>query len=129
VLKLRIYTLGRKEVFLEGESVERFDTDKIYALLVYLGVEAKRPHRRGHLAGLLWTDQPEEHALHSLRQALSGLRKTLGEKKEKDLHQSDIPLILSIKDLLQINPERKVWLDCRDFEDHLALAYLHYQGC
>ena len=49
------------------------------ALLVYLAVEAPNMHRRDALASLLWPDQPRENARHSLRQALTTLRRVLKE--------------------------------------------------
>jgi predicted ATPase/DNA-binding SARP family transcriptional activator len=126
--ELCIHTLGHSHVFIGGELVNNFETNKVYALLVYLAVESKRPIKRGTLAGLLWSDQPEEKALHSLRQALSGLRKALGEKKEKiPLDKLHTPIILAVKDTLQINPEVDLWLDFHAFEKQLHLAYKHFQ--
>lgn len=48
------------------------------ALLAYLATEPDRARTRSHLADLLWGDQPEEKARHSLSQALSSLCKRLG---------------------------------------------------
>ena len=76
--ELRISCFGTLRVELGGELLTGFDTDKTRALLAYLAVRADRLHTREHLAGLLWSDQSEERALHSLRQTLSLLRKTLG---------------------------------------------------
>ncbi|HSW31372.1 MAG TPA: BTAD domain-containing putative transcriptional regulator [Longimicrobiales bacterium] len=52
---------------------------KRFALLTYLAVAEPRGfHRRDSLLALLWPDQDAEHAHASLRQALYGLRQTLG---------------------------------------------------
>jgi predicted ATPase/DNA-binding SARP family transcriptional activator len=125
--RLRIHTLGDLQVFLDGELVDSFDTDKVRALLAFLSVEASRSHRRSYLAGLFWSDQPEEHALHSLRQALSGLRKALGEKKSQSEEYDQIRLILVVRDTLRLNPEVPIWLDFKIFEERLSQAYEHYQ--
>jgi len=50
---------------------------KIEALVAFLAVSAGRLCCRGELAQLLWGSRDETHARHSLRQALSSLRKTL----------------------------------------------------
>lgn len=70
---------GPFQVTLEGAPVTAFESDKVRALLAYLAVEADRPHRRESLAALLWPEQPEARALQNLRQALSRLRRALGE--------------------------------------------------
>ncbi len=76
---LRIKCFGDFQVEFGGKIIANFETEKTRALLAYLAVESDRPHRRSHLAGLLWSDEPEERALHNLRQTLSRLRKTMGE--------------------------------------------------
>jgi DNA-binding SARP family transcriptional activator len=80
--QLRLSLLGPFEATLDDRPIGVFGTDKTRALLAYLAVEAGRPHRREFLAGLLWGDQPEQRALHSLRQALSALRLVLSLPKE-----------------------------------------------
>jgi predicted ATPase len=112
--------LGVIQVSLNGEVLQ-FDTDKVRALLIYLAIEAARPQRREHLAGLLWSDQPEERALHNLRQALSSLRKSLKD----DLATQ--PVLHIEREEVQINPECQVWLDVRVFANYLDEAYRHYQ--
>ena len=52
---------------------------KTQALLAYLAMSPGQAHPREKLATLLWGDTGEEQARQSLRQALSGLRKALGE--------------------------------------------------
>jgi DNA-binding SARP family transcriptional activator len=86
--RLCITLLGAFRVTLDGEHQTSFGTDKARALLAYLAVEGHRPHRREHLAGLLWSDQAEKKALDSLRQSLSSLRKLL---QDQDLDSSVQP--------------------------------------
>jgi len=52
--RLELSFLGPFQVRLEGRPVTSFEADKVRALLVYLAVEASRPHRREQLASLFW---------------------------------------------------------------------------
>src|SRR5437762_9818599 len=58
-----------------GHSVEL--PGKPAALLAYLGLRPGRAHARDVLSTLLWSERGEEHARHSLRQALTALRQRL----------------------------------------------------
>lgn len=51
---------------------------KVKALLAWLAMHQGRHQPRERLALLLWEESDEVQARHSLRQALSGLRKVLG---------------------------------------------------
>jgi predicted ATPase/DNA-binding SARP family transcriptional activator len=117
---LRIQTLGSFSVKLGQEKVS-FDTDKTGALLTYLVVEAGRPHPREHLAGLLWSDLPQDRALHNLRQSLSHLRKVLHEDSNA------VPFLFSTYNTIQWNVESDTWLDLRAFQFLLDRAYKHHQ--
>jgi DNA-binding SARP family transcriptional activator/predicted ATPase/Flp pilus assembly protein TadD len=110
--KLHLTLLGSFHATLDGEPVP-FSTDKARALLAYLALDA-RPHRREHLAGLLWSDQPDEKALHSLRQALSSLRKSLG----------DTDFLRLERDSVQFNPA-DAHLDVHSFQTHFSAALAH----
>lgn len=116
---IKITCLGGVQVELDDGTQASFDTDKARALLVYLAVEGK-PQRRSHLAGLLWSDQSEEQALHNLRQTLSTLRKGLKEN-------AAAPLILADRDAVQINPQVELWVDAACFQAHLDQAFRHFQ--
>lgn len=61
-----------------------FPTRKGQALVAYLALPAGRSHSREKLAGLLWGRSADEQARSSLRQTLSGLRRTLAE------HDADV---------------------------------------
>jgi len=61
--RLCIKLLGTLQATLDGDPII-FKTDKTRALLAYLAVENHRSHRREHLAGLLWSDQPEANLIH-----------------------------------------------------------------
>ncbi len=62
-----------------GEPI-RFRTRKHLALLVYLAVEPRQPHRRDRLADLLWPGASLPEARHSLATALSVIRGKLGPR-------------------------------------------------
>jgi DNA-binding SARP family transcriptional activator len=79
--RLRISLLGPFEVWLDGEPITSFHSDKVRALLAYLAVEAGRPHRRETLAGLLWPDYPDRSARTSLSNTLSHLRTALRDRE------------------------------------------------
>jgi len=79
MVHLSIRVLGPFDVCLDGERVSGFNSDKVRALLAYLALTPDRPHRREALAGLLWPEFPERSARTNLRNALSNLRKVLGE--------------------------------------------------
>ena len=72
-LSLRL--LGRPEVSCGGRFL-RFRSRKELALLVYLATEGGL-HTREKLAALFWSESGEGQSRASLRNALSGLRKTL----------------------------------------------------
>ena len=49
------------------------------ALLIYLSVESGRSHRRDIFAEMFWTDQAQQPARHTLRQALTTLRRVISD--------------------------------------------------
>ena len=108
--RLLISLFGSVKVNPAGQAPVRFPADKVQALLVYLAVEADRPHRRESLAGLLWPDRPEETARHSLSQALLRLRRVIRAEAGSP------PLLLVTRQTLQVNPAGDYWLDVADFQ-------------
>ena len=96
---LEISLLGSFQVTLEGERITRFGAGTARALLAYLAVYAQTSHRREVLAGLLWPDRPQAAALQDLRQALSRLRKAIGDR------MSDTPLLHVTSRTIQLSPE------------------------
>jgi DNA-binding SARP family transcriptional activator/predicted ATPase len=101
--------LGPFEVSLDGEPVTGFKSARVRALLVYLAVEADRPHSREVLAGLLWPDWPDREALNNLRYALSNLRRVI------DDHAATPPFLLISRDTLQFNASSDSSLDVATF--------------
>ncbi len=107
--RLTISLLGPLQVALDGKPITDFATDKTRALLAYLAVEADHPHRRDALAGLLWPDQPQRKARQNLRQALSHLRRAIGEQDQAR------PFLLTSRETIQFNPRCDYWLDVAAF--------------
>ncbi len=103
--RLSIHLLGQLRVLADGEVVTGFESNKVRALLVYLAVEADRPHHREMLAELLWPERPEGAALNNLRGALSNLRKAIHE------HAAPTPFILASRQTIQFNPESILTLE------------------
>lgn len=108
---LSLSLLGSFEVTLDGQSIAGFKSNKERALLVYLAVEADRPHRREVLAGLLWPEWPDRDALNNLRYTLSDLRRVIGD------HKAEPPFLLITRDTLQFNTASDYWLDVKAFTE------------
>ncbi|MCH9663367.1 MAG: hypothetical protein K0U66_06895, partial [Gammaproteobacteria bacterium] len=74
---LSLTLFGNPQVCLDNQALTSFNTRKDCALLFYLSVTGT-PYSREHLAGLLWSDLPEQKARGYLRNSLSNLRKVIG---------------------------------------------------
>ena len=116
---LILHVFGAFQVTLADGSTARFESDKTCALLIYLAVEADRPHRRDALVGLLWPDEPEQTAWHNLRQALFSLRRTLGDAATQP------PYLLVTRDEIQFNRASDFTLDAARFQSLLAECASH----
>ncbi len=79
----------------KGERVH-FRSRKHFALLVHLALSAPRAHRRERWVGLLWPEDGESRARHSLSQSLYALRGLLGENavavRGEELQLGSVPL-------------------------------------
>lgn len=105
--QLTISLLGTVQVLRDGQPVTGQAYAKVLGLLAYLAVEADRPHARASLALLLWPEQPDEKARHSLRQALSTLRRML------DDHVASEPILLITRESVQFRKGGDRLLDVR----------------
>ena len=76
---------------------------KSRALLAYLALPPGKERSREEVMALLWSDRGDEQARSSLRQALSGLRKELGEIAVGALQITDESLALD-PDLVVVEP-------------------------
>jgi len=112
--KLVVRLLGGYRVELDGQAIYSFEMDKARALLAYLVVEAGRPHRRETLASLLWPDRPDTVARANLRQALSCVRRALGDQRSLD---REPPLFLFVTPTdVQFNTASDYMLDVAELE-------------
>lgn len=77
VRRVEVRLIGCFEVWVDGERVEHFYSNKVRALLAWLSVEGCRPVPRETLCDLLWPRYLRGSARVNLRKALSELRKSL----------------------------------------------------
>jgi predicted ATPase/DNA-binding SARP family transcriptional activator len=115
--RLVISLLGPLQITLGGAPVAASLWVKTQALLAYLAAESDRPHRREALAGLLWPDQPDEAARHSLRQALHQLHAAFGAEHP--------PPLLITPQTLQLNPAGDCAVDVAEFTAAIGVCERH----
>ncbi|MBL7202256.1 MAG: tetratricopeptide repeat protein [Anaerolineae bacterium] len=115
--RLALSLLGPFQLTLDGQPIQAPLWAKTQALLAYVVSEADRPHRREVLAGLLWPEQPDEAARHSLRQALHQLRLAIG---------AEAPAVLGItSQSVHFNAASGCSADVRAFTDLLEACERH----
>ncbi len=117
---LSIYVLGQLQIRRDERAISKdFRTDKERALLVFLAVEAGRAFGREKLAEMFWPERREGVARTNLRQALAGLRRTLGDQGGGE------QILLINNEAVRINPEISLWLDVAAFNGHLEATLSH----
>ncbi|MFN2236089.1 MAG: AAA family ATPase, partial [Anaerolineales bacterium] len=114
---IRIKTFGSLTIQYGGKPVSDFTSRKAEALLVYLAVEKHIIHRRESLFAMLWPGMPEKSARHNLSQVLYALRKNFSDAITDKDNKTQIPLILSDRQNIQLNPEIKLWIDVHIFNE------------
>lgn len=120
--KIDLALFGAAQVTIDGRPPLTFPTQKTFALLAYLAVESRRPHRREALAGLLWPDLPEVTARSNLRKTLERLHAALGED---DASSAARPLLRVDAQLVQFDVEAGQRLDVLEFEALLRACERH----
>jgi len=116
---LAVSLLGSFQITKSEQAITDFRYDKVRALLAYLMVEQQLVHHRDFLTSLLWPEQNEKKARHSLRQALSTLRRALGDD------EGELPTLIASRSTVQVNPASTAWLDVQEFEKLLAECEAH----
>ena len=116
--KLALAFLGAFHVTLDDQPITRFGTDKTRALLAYLAMESERAHRREALADMLWPDQSDDAARHSLRQALLRLRGAIGDT------ESTTFLLIS-PEAIHFNRTSAYSLDAAEFSTLVGACQTH----
>jgi len=117
---LQIQCFGGFHVQLGEEPIKAFNTDKVRALFIYLVAESGQKFQRSHLAGLLWSDIPEDQAMHNLRQAISLLRKAIREE--------DQAFIYADRETVGFQPQAELQVDLLEFSKWMQDAYRHYKN-
>lgn len=107
---LSLNFFGTFQAILDGNTVTDFKTAKVRALLVYLALEAGKPHQRSDLARLLWPDMPEKMALRNLTQTLVRVRQAIQDD------EGDSSYLLLTRRYVQFNKGRGFFLDVAEFE-------------
>ncbi len=124
--RLNLKLLGSMQVTLDGNLIKGFDSIKTRALLAYLAFEKAQPQSRETLAELLWPGQPEGPARHSLSQALSNLRLTIGdrhptrERSPNEQTERREPFLLITTHSIQFNTQGDSSSDTARFLELLA---------
>ncbi|HEX9076041.1 MAG TPA: BTAD domain-containing putative transcriptional regulator, partial [Anaerolineae bacterium] len=116
---LRLGVLGSLQIVGGDVPISTFESDKARALLIYLAVEARQPHRRDALVALLWPDCPEDKARSNLRQNLYNLRQAIGDARASP------PYLFITRQEIQFNPASRHTLDVTAFETHLTAVATH----
>ena len=102
------------------EIVLRMYKDR--ALLAYLALHSGKHFTRSQIAGLLWGNQSEVNARHSLSQSLSTLKAALGsqsgilERGRKDIGFKKDSLRIDLDEFSEFSGSKEVELRLRAFE-------------
>ncbi len=115
--KLSLSVLGPFAASLDERPLTQFRTKSVQALLVYLACQPE-VHSREQLMALLWPDIPQQSAQGSLRQTLYLLRKAIPELPSRD-GSGMVPLLLTDRQTIQMNPNGSFDLDLRTFTEKL----------
>jgi len=115
---LEISLLGGMEINVCGEPIQ-VDSNYVRALLTFLAIENHRPHHREVLAEMFWPERPEGVARNSLKQALSNLRKVLGDR------ENSTPYLLISRDDVQFNQSSDYRIDAVTFAEQIAAPEEH----
>jgi DNA-binding SARP family transcriptional activator/Tfp pilus assembly protein PilF len=115
---LKILLLGPFQAKIGQEPIDGFESARVRALLAYLAVEADQPHSRDTLAGLLWPERSNKTARKNLRQALSNLRKAIGD------HERQPPYLEITRETVQFSGSPDI-LDSAKFQNLIETVDRH----
>lgn len=104
---IRLYLLGSFRLERDGRTIH-LPTRQLKSLFAYLALFPE-PHSRNQLAALCWADYTDEQARHSLRTALTILRKKLGPAN-----------LITDRERVQLEP---IWVDAREFEKSASTEF------
>ncbi|MEZ4593550.1 MAG: BTAD domain-containing putative transcriptional regulator [Chloroflexota bacterium] len=121
-MQLTLNFFGGFHAAVDDQPIPESRAKRIEALLIYLALEANRPHRRELLIGLLFPDMPDDAARTNLRQTLSRLRKAVNDA------QAAPPFFLSTRESSQFNLASDHRLDVTQFRAGLVGCAAHRGG-
>ena len=107
---LQLITLGRAEIYLDGQLLAELKPSKARGLLFYMAVTGQAASRN-LLVSLFWSDMPDAKAKGNLRQALRWLRRLLP-------HHVEIT-----REWVRLRPEAAVELDSALFEADVTAGF------
>ena len=126
--RLSLALLGPMQITLDGQPVSGFAYNKARALLVYLAVEADRPHQRDALVGAAVA----RAARHAAR-APTCARRWPTCARRSAMRSAAPPFLLITRDTIQFNPASDYELDVAAFTALLATcethAHRHLERC
>lgn len=115
MIELHLQLLGSFQVRVAGTPVTTFPTNKARALLVFLALEADRPHERERLAHVLWPDELPEKSLANLRQGIHRLEHAC----------AGVALLHTTRHAVQLNPALELRSDVGQLLAAVAAAQAH----
>ena len=113
---LSFYLFGKFRVQYLGQDWSGHENLKAQQLLWYLLIKGVDPHRREHLASLLWGDCSTAQSKKYLRKLLWQFQSAC----ESQLGTTEGRLLLVTPELVRLNPGLDLWVDVADFEMALA---------
>ncbi|MDJ0778075.1 MAG: BTAD domain-containing putative transcriptional regulator [Gammaproteobacteria bacterium] len=124
---LQLKLLGQFECSLSGDDRIPLSTRKAEVLLAFLALAPGLRHPRERLVNLLWSDRGEEQARNSLRQALSAMKKALGDSADLIL-QVDRNTVSLKSELIEVDAHEFERLGLEGDYESLSTAADLYQG-
>ncbi len=119
--KISLFLLGSFKAHIDDQTEAlEFRTEKERALLSFLVVEADRAHTRDLLAELFWPNRPEGIARTNLRQALAGIRRSIGDRETRT------PFLKVTDETIRFDTDRSYWLDSANFSGLINQARSHF---
>ena len=110
---LVVYCLGTFRVYQNDQLITEWQSLKSQAIFKYLLSNSEMPVPKNILMDLFWPDATPKAARRNLHQAIYSLRQLFrGEQK-------DFQHIRFENDRYFLNPEIDIWLDFKEFEQHV----------
>jgi len=109
---LKLFLFGTPHIIYDDQPI-KLARRKALALLCYVAMHPQ-PLARDTLATLLWGELDQERARAELRVSLWGMNKAIGDD-----------WFITTRDTVQMNPDKPLWIDVREFESLIAIPKTH----